>query len=133
MYPPTLLIECHSTINFKNPLETLQGKNNHIFPPRIFGCVRYVHDRKANKLNPRAVKCVFIRYSPTQKGYKCYHPPSQRTFVSMDVIFRKTELYYGTTQSPFQEEHNEREVIPSSVTIKNLIPKNTIVQEEVTT
>lgn len=63
------------TINFKSPLETLQGKNNYIVPPRIFGCVLYIHDRKADKLDPLALKCVFIRYSPTQKGYKCYHPP----------------------------------------------------------
>ena len=26
-------------------------------------------------------------YSSTQKGYKCYHPPTKRFFDSIDVIF----------------------------------------------
>ncbi|KAK8303285.1 hypothetical protein V6Z12_D04G141000 [Gossypium hirsutum] len=115
------------TFNFKSPLETLQGKNNYTVPPRVFGCVCYVHDRKANKLDSRALKWVFIGYSSTHKSYKCYHSSSRRTFVSIDVTFRETDAYYDTTQSPFQGENNEREeVIPESVTIKKFIPENTI-------
>jgi len=47
--------------------------------PRIFGCVSfvYVYSNRRGKLNHRAFKCVFLGYSTTQKGYKCYHPPSK--------------------------------------------------------
>ena len=46
--------------------------------PKIFGCVAFVHvhSQHRGKLDPRALKCVFVGYSSTQKGYKCYHPPT---------------------------------------------------------
>ncbi|KAK3002615.1 hypothetical protein RJ639_022178 [Escallonia herrerae] len=38
--------------------------------PKVFGCVSFVHVHSSgqSKLDPRAVKRVFIGYSPTQKG-----------------------------------------------------------------
>src|SRR5262249_45436670 len=82
------------TLNFKTPLEVLQGKNSYIVPPKIFGCVCFVHRTNVEKLDPRALKCVFVGYSSTQKGYKCYHPPSRKYFVSMDVTFREFEPFF---------------------------------------
>ena len=46
------------------------------------------------KLDPQAVKCVFVGYASTQKGYKCWDPIGKRLFVSMDVTFREEEPYY---------------------------------------
>ena len=52
-------------LHFKTPLETLQTHtsipSSHALPLRVFGCVVYVHLPKQarNKLEPRAVKCVF--------------------------------------------------------------------------
>ncbi|KAF9661127.1 hypothetical protein SADUNF_Sadunf19G0035400 [Salix dunnii] len=54
------------------------------------------------KLDPRAVKCVFVGYSATQKGYVCWNPVEKRLFVSMDVSFREFEPYYTLeVNSPF--------------------------------
>ena len=47
------------------------------------------------KLDPQAVKCIFIGYSTGQKGYKCWSPSERRTFISMDVTFRESIPYYG--------------------------------------
>ena len=38
----------------------------------------YVHSPNKRKLDPQAIKCIFVGYSSTQKGCKCYHPPSKR-------------------------------------------------------
>ena len=47
--------------------------NSHLFhlPPKIFGCVCSIHilSPGSDKLDPRSIKCVFLRYSCTQKGY----------------------------------------------------------------
>ena len=37
--------------------------------PKIFRCTAFVHeDNPRDKFSPRAIKCVFVGYSPTQKG-----------------------------------------------------------------
>jgi len=52
--------------------------------PKVFSCVTFVHVHIPNrgKLDSRALKCVFIRYSSTQIGYKCYHPPIKSLYIS---------------------------------------------------
>ena len=55
-------------LNYQSPLETLKGQNTYTVPPKVFGCVCFVHIKDAGKLDPRALRCVFIGYSPTQKG-----------------------------------------------------------------
>jgi transposase InsO family protein len=58
-------------LNYKTPIECLSGTNSFIVPPKVFGCTCFVHDYRnsVGKLDPRAVKCIFLGYSPTQKGY----------------------------------------------------------------
>ncbi|KAI5344481.1 hypothetical protein L3X38_012358 [Prunus dulcis] len=94
-------------LNFKTPLQTL---HHHIqtpptpnLEPRIFGCVVFVHlhDHQRSKLDSRVEKYVFIGYAPHQKGYRCYHSPSQKVYTSMDVVFQKHNIYFSAAQ----EEH----------------------------
>jgi len=54
---------------------------------RVFGCPAFVHVHSPyrGKLDPRAIKCVFISYAPNKKGYKCYHSQSRKVYVPKDV------------------------------------------------
>ena len=81
----------------KSPCELIFAENKFPVPPKVFGCTCFVRDHRpsVNKLDPRAVKCIFIGYSSGQKGYKCWSPSERRTFVSMDVTFRESEPFYG--------------------------------------
>nr|CAE75905.1 OSJNBa0088I22.18 [Oryza sativa Japonica Group] len=84
-------------LGMKTPYEMVFGKNEFIVPPKVFGCTCFVRDHRPSvgKLDPRAVKCIFIGYSSGQKGYKCWSPSERRTFVSMDVTFRESVPFYG--------------------------------------
>ena len=86
-------------LKFQTPLQFLkyfpQTKIIHYLPLKVFGCIAFVLVQRQNhsKLNPRFVKCVFLGYSPTQKGYKCYDLISKKSFVSMDVTFFENKPY----------------------------------------
>jgi hypothetical protein len=69
----------------------------------------HIHDPTQGKLDPRALKCIFVRYSPTHKGYNNYHPPSQKRFVSMDVTFFKLQPYFSSTYTSLRGESPSEE------------------------
>jgi hypothetical protein len=83
-------------LGMASPAELLLGQQEIKVPSKVFGCVCFVRDHRPSvgKLDPHAVKCVFIGYSSTQKGYKCWDPIGKKLFVSMDVTFRESESYY---------------------------------------
>jgi len=66
--------------------------------PRIFGCTSFVHIHHdgRSKLDPRALKCVCIGYSSTQKGLQMLSS-SILYFVSRDVTFHEQESYFVKT------------------------------------
>jgi hypothetical protein len=95
-------------LDFKTPLEVLSPSfsTSKSVSPKVFCCVCFVHVHgpTRSKLDPRALKCVFVGYSPTHKGYKCYHPPSRKCFVSMDVTFFEPQSYFSSSQTHLQGE-----------------------------
>ncbi|KAI5313820.1 hypothetical protein L3X38_042996 [Prunus dulcis] len=97
-------------LDFKTQLDVLCAHTPPVsvskLPPKVFGCVAYVHvySHQRSKLDPCAFRCVFIGYSTTQKGYKCYHPSSQKVHVTLDVTFHEKLPYYVSSSSPIQGE-----------------------------
>ncbi|KAM2639091.1 hypothetical protein TB1_025680 [Malus domestica] len=83
------------------------------FPPQVLGCVAFVHlypPQRISKLEPRALHCVFLGYASTQKGYRCYHPPTKKMFITMDVIFHEKEMFFSSSASSLQGEYRGDEV-----------------------
>lgn len=86
-------------------------------PPRIFGCLCFVHnyDSDDKKLNPRSIRAVFLSYSPIHKGYQCFDPNTGRWYVSRDVTFIEYESYfhYSSLQGERQkdEEYSQEQEI----------------------
>ncbi|XP_021829064.1 uncharacterized protein LOC110769409 [Prunus avium] len=116
-----------SILQFRTPLQTLQH-HSQIPPtqnlePRIFGCVVFfhLHDHHRSKLDPRADKCVFIGYASHQKGYRCYHPPNQKVYTSMDVVFREQENYFSDAQ---EDPSQISEFFPSAVFLDSFQTQN---------
>ena len=86
-------------------------------PLHVFGCVAFVHCYKhqCNKLFTRALRCIFhedsmyFGYVTHQKRYQCYHPLTQRMFVTLDIVFHEGSIYFfsepkllGSTKKKFR-------------------------------
>ncbi|RVW59877.1 Retrovirus-related Pol polyprotein from transposon TNT 1-94 [Vitis vinifera] len=102
-----------SPINFQTPLQAL---TNAIvaptvpnLPPRVFGCMAFVHLHKhqRTKLTSHALQCVFVGYALHKKGYRCYHPPTRRMFITMDVMFHEDSMYFSSEFELQGEYHKE--------------------------
>lgn len=92
-------------LQFRTPLQVL---STYVSVPSIlqipiciFGRVAYVHLHKnqQTKLDPCAIKCLFLGYGVQQKGYRCYNPQTRRVYVTMDVTFVESELFYPTNST----------------------------------
>ena len=73
-----------------------------VLPPRVFGCVAFVHDHTPNlsKLAPRSIKGVFVGYSRKQKGYRIYLPEQCKYVISADVTFFEDTRYFTSSSTP---------------------------------
>ena len=73
----------------KAPIELLEGIVPKLDELHVFGCVCYVHvpKEKRKKLDPKAIKCIFLGYSETSKGFIVQSTESARLFTSRDVKF----------------------------------------------
>ena len=77
--------------------------------PRVFGCTAFVHlYNPEDKFSPRSLKCVFVGYSLTQKGYKCYHPQSKKFLISADVTFQETNKFFEVSDLAAKEKGGDK-------------------------
>ncbi|KAI5346394.1 hypothetical protein L3X38_014273 [Prunus dulcis] len=104
--------------------------------PRLFGCVAYVqvYPHQRGKLDPCALRCVFVGYAATQKGYKCFHPPTQTMHVTADVTFHESEFYYsgGVSEHPLQGESSIFAEDTQSIQIQQTVLEQSVSEQPAT-
>lgn len=100
-------------LKFLTPCQVLQTFSHtkiiSSLPTRIFGCSVFIHIHKKHrsKLDHKFIKCIFLGYSPNQKGYKCYSPITKNMYnlninpitknthqTKRDVAFFEHQSYY---------------------------------------
>ena len=100
LWAETLMTTCYlvnrspsSALNFKTPVEMWLGRATNYTNLKLFGCPTYAHV-KQGKLEPRALKCVFLGYPKGVKGYKlwCTEMRPLKCIVSRDVVFNESEM-----------------------------------------
>ena len=102
-----------NSIDFQTPLQALTNVVVALtvpnLPPCVFGCVTFVHLHKhqRTKLTSHALQCVFVRYALHKKGYRCYHPPTRRMFITMDMVFHEDLMYFSFEFELRGEYHKE--------------------------
>jgi hypothetical protein len=91
----------------KTPIELLLNEQPDYTFFKVFGCACWPHTRPYNKwkLEFRVKKCVFLGYSSLHKGYRCLHVPTNRLYISQDVVFDEhvfsfSQLPVSNTESP---------------------------------
>ena len=87
------------TLSLQSPIDLLSSSYPYLslitnLVAKVFGCIAYIHAHHAGKLDPRVVKCIFVGYSSTQKGYICYHPSTKKRFITADANFDEYYMFY---------------------------------------
>lgn len=64
---------------------------------KIFGCTCFVFDIRSQltKLDPKSLKCVFLCYSHTQKGCRCFSPYLGHYLISVDIPFFEDRPFFA--------------------------------------
>ncbi|PNX90442.1 cysteine-rich receptor-like protein kinase 25-like protein [Trifolium pratense] len=89
-----LINRCPLTgIDLKTPMEVWSGKPADYSNLKVSRALAFAHV-KQDKLDARAVKCVFIGYLEGVKGYKLWkmEPRGSKFIISKDVIFDETRI-----------------------------------------
>jgi hypothetical protein len=73
----------------QTPLQRLLQESPDYAFFKVFGCAcwPHIHQYNNHKLHFRSKKGVFLGYISLHKGYKCHHVPSNRVYISRDVVF----------------------------------------------
>ena len=91
-------------LDSKTPTGTLEQYLSHIlclgshWLEKFFGCTAFIHipSKDPSKLDHKAIKCIFLGYSPTQKGYKYYHQPSWKKSLLQWMLISLKNSYMNT-------------------------------------
>jgi len=81
----------------------------HPLPPKVFGSTCFVHNFNPglDKLSGRSHKCVFLGFTRSQKGYKCFSPSLNCYFISADVSFTESSFYFKSLSSPIASSSSQ--------------------------
>ncbi|KAF5775409.1 putative RNA-directed DNA polymerase [Helianthus annuus] len=114
-------------INMKSPMEVWTGEPPNYEDLRVFGTLAFAHTSQ-DKLESRAIKCIFLGYQEREKGYRLWkiEGESPRIIKSRNVEFQE-KIYYkdvmngkssksvNTSQEDVQIEVETSEIVSSDV------------------
>ncbi|KAG8474438.1 hypothetical protein CXB51_034087 [Gossypium anomalum] len=96
-------------IEKKTPQEVWSGNPVDYFDLKIFRCPAYPHvDNR--KLEPISIKCVFLGYNASVKGYKLWCPENRKVVISRDVIFYETAMLPNLSLKDSSNKENQKQV-----------------------
>jgi hypothetical protein len=96
------------------PEEAFTGKKPDVSHFRIFGSLVYCHvpSESRKKLEPTAVKGIFVGYSETTKAYRVYVPALRRTVIRRDVRFEEGKALRKSLEREQSTTEDEEQQAP---------------------
>ncbi|RVW84739.1 Retrovirus-related Pol polyprotein from transposon RE1 [Vitis vinifera] len=82
------------------------------------------------KLDPKALKCVFLGYSRLQKGYRCFSPDLNKYLVSTDVVFLEDTSFFSSPTSSTSEEEDEEWLVYRVVNSRPTVGHSSVVDSD---
>ena len=103
-----------TTATNTTPYERWYGKKPDLTNLRVFGCISYAYVPSAirQKLDKKAEKMRFVRYSGQPRGYRLLNEKTGKVFVRSDVIFNETD--FGKCGEPDIVESEDTVVVEDS-------------------
>ncbi|PKU83709.1 Retrovirus-related Pol polyprotein from transposon TNT 1-94 [Dendrobium catenatum] len=113
------------SINFHTPFQRLHKRPPNYTFLRTFGCLCFpwLRPYTSTKLDPRSQECVFLGYSTSHKGYKCYNLKTHKIHISRHVVFHE-EIFPYKTEPP--KSNSDSSVPPIPISPYLLTPTSTI-------
>nr|CAD41912.2 OSJNBa0033G05.13 [Oryza sativa Japonica Group] len=105
-----------SYANKKTPIEVWSGSPANYSDLKVFGCTAYAHVDNG-KLEPRAIKCIFLGYPSSVKGYKLWCPETKKVVISRNVVFHESIMLHDKPSTNVPVESQEK----ASVQVEHLI------------
>ncbi|PKU81649.1 Retrovirus-related Pol polyprotein from transposon TNT 1-94 [Dendrobium catenatum] len=89
-------------LSYQTPYHRLYGKDPSYTHLRVFGCLCFpwLKPYTMNKLSPRSQECIFLGYSSSHKGYKCYSMSTGKMHISRHVVFHEHVFPLASHQLP---------------------------------
>ena len=86
-----------SSLNMETPYFKMFGRHRDYSILKVLGCkcFPYLRHHNQNKFSERTCQCVFIRYSPLHKGYRCIDPLTNKVYISRHVVFEEQIFPYS--------------------------------------
>lgn len=84
---------------------------------KVFGCKAFAHVSKEQrqKLDDRAIPCIFLGYGDEEFGYRLWDPEKKRVIRSRDVVFHEQEtMSDSATQEKAKESGGNVDLTPVS-------------------
>ena len=63
----------------------------------LFSKLKFLGCYNNGKLEPRAVKCIFLGYKSGVKGYKLWNPETRKVVISRNVVFNEHAMLQDNT------------------------------------
>ena len=96
-----------TVIEKKTPHEVWSGTSSDYSNLKVFGCLPYAHIDNG-KLEPRSIKCIFLRYKSGVKGYKLWCPKTKKVVIRRDVVFDETAMLHDLPPSTSSDKVQQR-------------------------